>query len=143
MLAGFRSLIDELHARLDTVGHAGTRPMHGFVLQAIGPDGATAVELGRRLGISKQAAGKLVAGLEQSGYVLRKDDPADARRRLVRVTPRGEDLLRQSARIFDDLRGEWAAVLGDSRLRALEDDLRLATAGMPGRLLDIPGWFAR
>jgi DNA-binding MarR family transcriptional regulator len=41
-------------------------------MQAIGLDGATASELGRRLGISKQAAGKTAERLEALGYVRAK-----------------------------------------------------------------------
>lgn len=65
-------------------GHADVRPVHGFALQAIGPGGATAAELGRRLGVPKQAAGKTIDALEGLGYVERaiEDDlrlvaPAD------------------------------------------------------------------
>lgn len=50
LLLGFRTLIDELHARLAAVGHPDARPMHGFVCQAVGPDGASAAQVGRRLG---------------------------------------------------------------------------------------------
>ena len=48
LLLGFRTLIDDLHAELVRQGHPEMRPMHGFVFQAIGPEGTTAVELGRR-----------------------------------------------------------------------------------------------
>jgi len=143
LLLGFRTLIDELHARLTAVGHPDARPMHGFVCQAIGPQGATAVQIGRRLGISKQAAGKLVTGLQRAGYVTRESDTGDARRKLVALSARGHDLLAQSARIFDELRVQWAATLGEERVRAIEDDLRRVTEGEPGRLLDIPGGFTR
>lgn len=140
LLLGFRVLIDGLHDELARQGHPDVRPVHGFVLQALGPSGTTAAELGRRLGVSKQAAGKTVEALERLGYVERVEDPGDARRRLVRRTPRGDDLLARSARIFDALRADWAATLGERRLRALEDDLRRVT---PGELfsLDVPGWF--
>jgi DNA-binding MarR family transcriptional regulator len=140
LLAAFRVLIDELHQQLAAQGHPDVRPMHGFVLQAIGPDGTTAAELGRRLGVSKQAAGKTVDALERQGYVRRTDDPGDARRRLVRRTARGTDLLQRSAAIFDALRAGWAQTLGPDRLRALEDDLRRVT---PPELLraDLPGWL--
>ena len=47
------------------------RPAHGFAMQAIGLRGATATEAGRRLGISKQAAGKTIDRLEELGYVRR------------------------------------------------------------------------
>jgi DNA-binding MarR family transcriptional regulator len=140
LLLGFRVLIDELHAELARQGHPEMRPMHGFVFQAIGPDGTTAAELGRRLGISKQAAGKTIDALERLGYVERGSDPADARRKVVLRTGRAVDALERSARIFDDLRARWAAVIGSERLNALEADLRTVTPPELFRL-DVPGWF--
>lgn len=140
LFLGFRVLIDDLHAELARQGHPDLRPMHGFVLQAIGSDGTTAVELGRRLGVSKQAAGKTVDTLERLGYVERGSDPYDARRKVVRLTGRGVDSLARSARVLDDLRGRWARALGEERLRALEADLRAVTPAELFRL-DVPGWF--
>jgi DNA-binding MarR family transcriptional regulator len=140
LFLAFRVIIDELHAELARAGHAELRPMHGFVFQAIGPDGTTAVELGRRLGVSKQAAGKMVESLERAGYVERAADPRDARRKIVRLTARGADSLVRSAEIFDRIRDEWARSLGTDRLRALEDDLRRMTPADLWRL-DMPGWF--
>ena len=140
LLLGFRVLIDELHAELARQGHPEMRPMHGFVFQAIGPDGTTAAELGRRLGISKQAAGKTIDALERLGYLKRGADPADARRKVVLLTGRAADALERSARIFDDLRARWASVIGEERLRALEADLRKVTPPEIFRL-DVPGWF--
>ena len=140
LLLGFRTIIDALHAELANRGHADLRPMHGFVFQAIGIDGTTAVELGRRLGISKQAAGKTIESLERLGYVRRAADLADRRSKVVALTDRGLDALRQSAQIFDELRTRWAATIGPQRLRALEDDLR-TLAPMDAFPLDVPGWF--
>ncbi|WP_226872589.1 MarR family winged helix-turn-helix transcriptional regulator [Microbispora sitophila] len=140
LFLGFRVLIDELHAELARQGHPHARPMHGFVMQAIGTEGTTAVELGRTLGVSKQAAGKTVETLERIGYVERARDPRDTRRKIVRLTPSGVDMLVRSARIFDDLRARWAGVIGDDRLRALEADLRKVTPQDVFRL-DVPGWF--
>lgn len=140
LLFAFRSLIDELHAELARQGHPRMRPMYGFVFQAIGAEGTTAVELSRRLGVSKQAAGKTVDALLTAGYVERVADPADARRKLVRLTGHGLDALARSARIFDQLRAGWAATLGEGRLRALEADLRRVTPADYFRL-DVPGWF--
>ncbi|MFB4301686.1 MarR family winged helix-turn-helix transcriptional regulator [Actinomadura sp. NTSP31] len=140
LLLAFQVIIDELHAELAREGHAAMRPMHGFVFQAIGPDGTTAVELGRRLGVSKQAAGKLVESLERAGYVERTADPADARRKIVRLTAHGVDALARSARIFDRIRADWVRRLGAERVRGLEDTLRAMTPEDLWRL-DVPGWF--
>ena len=140
LLLGFRVIVDALHEELARQGHPDVRPVHAFVLQAVGPDGCTAVELGRRLGVSKQAAAKHVDVLSGLGYVQRETDPADARRRTIRLTDRAVDVLRRSATIFDELRSGWVEQLGADRLRALEDDLRTMTAAAPLRL-DVPGWF--
>jgi DNA-binding MarR family transcriptional regulator len=141
LLAGFRALIDELHAELARQGHPHVRPAHGFAMQAIGPGGASASEVGRRLGVSKQAAGKTIDRLEEIGYAERVDDPADGRRKLVRLTPHGVDALTRSAAIFDRLRARWAAALGADRLADLEDALR-AMAGPTGFGVDTVSWLA-
>ncbi|GID31465.1 MarR family winged helix-turn-helix transcriptional regulator [Paractinoplanes brasiliensis] len=140
LFAGFRALIDELHAELTRRGHPEVRPVHGFAMQAIGPAGATASEVGRRLGVSKQAAGKTVDRLVALGYVERADDPYDARRKLVRLTPLGLDMLSQSAEIFDRLRAGWVERLGAERVASLESSLRtvVPSAGFP---VGVPGWF--
>lgn len=143
LLAGtFRGLIDELHRRLAELGHPDLRPAYGFALQAVGPTGTTTSELGRRLGVSKQAATKTVGRLVDLGYVDRATDPDDGRAVRVTVTARGRDCLRASAEIFEDLRREWVRVLGADRVVALEDDLATmaAQSGNP-RLLDFPGWL--
>src|ERR671923_2012762 len=119
LFGGFRALIDQLHAALAEQGHPDVRPAHGFAMQAIGRDGATASEIGRRLGVSKQAAGKTVDRLVELGYAERVADTADARRKLVRLTPRGDDALARSAAVFEQLRAAWAERLGADRLRAL------------------------
>jgi DNA-binding MarR family transcriptional regulator len=140
LFAGFRSIVDELHAELADQGHPEVRPAYGFAMQAIGSDGASASELGRRMGVSKQAAGKTVDRLEALGYAERVDDVADGRRKLVRLTPRGIDSLARSAEIFDQIRARWAHRLGAARVRDLEAALR-TMAPTDGFRLDVAGWF--
>jgi DNA-binding MarR family transcriptional regulator len=140
LFGGFRTLIDRLHAELAHQGHSDMRPAHGFAMQAIGRGGATASELGRRLGVSKQAAGKTVDRLVELGYAERVADTADARRKLVRLTTRGYDALARSAEVFERLRAEWAQQLGAERMRALEADLR-RVAPPEGVRLDAASWF--
>jgi DNA-binding MarR family transcriptional regulator len=141
LFGGFRTLIDRLHAELARRGHPDVRPAYGFAMQAVGVQGATASEIGRRLGVSKQAAGKTVERLEALGYAERADDPGDARRKIVRLTAHGIDALTKSAEIFDDLRNDWARAVGAERIGALEADLR-KVVGPAAYRLDAAGWFS-
>lgn len=144
LLLGFRVLIDELHEELARQGHPYMRPMHGFVFQAImragGRYGTTAADLGRALGVSKQAAGKTIDTLEGLGYVQPGHDPDDARRKTYTLTPYAHDALERSERIFEDLRDRWAETIGEERLRAMVEDLRKVTPSELFRL-DTPQWF--
>lgn len=142
LLAGaFRAVIEALHAELGSQGHPDARPIHGFALQAIGPGGASVSELGRRLGVSKQAATKTAASLEQLGYIRRVRDPDDARAIRLKRTRHGDEMLSLSAEIFERLRDRWADHIGGSRLRELEDDLALLASGPTAKLGDLPGWL--
>src|ERR1700761_7495980 len=140
LLAGFRTLIDQLHTELAARGHPDMRPAHGFTMQAIGLAGTTSGALGRRVAVPNQPAGQPADRLTEIGYVERRSDPADGRRKLVRLTRRGIEALALSARIFDELHTEWARQLGPGRLRDLENDLRTMTSPDSFRL-DVPGWF--
>ena len=127
LLRTSRALIDALHERLAERGHPDLRPAHGYAFQTIGARGTTGTRIAEALGITKQAAGQMVDELERLGYVRREPDPADARRKLVRLTDRGEDALRQSAEVFDELRDEWAAALPAGRLDQVLEALRTGT----------------
>jgi DNA-binding MarR family transcriptional regulator len=112
-----RTLFDELHRRLAERGHERFRPAHGFVFQTIGESGATASEIGAQLGITKQAARLMLDELETLGYISRRPDPADARRRPARLTARGIDALDATVDVFEDLKREIAAVSGAADLQ--------------------------
>jgi DNA-binding MarR family transcriptional regulator len=140
LFGGFRAIIDELHGELARRGHPDLRPAHGFAMQALGFRGATASEVGRRLGVSKQAAGKTIERLEALGYAQRAGDSADRRRKLTRLTPRGVEALTLSAETFGEIRDRWARTIGEDRVRDLEVSLRAMVPGETFRL-DVPGWF--
>src|SRR5260370_29862972 len=77
LFAGFRTIIDALHAELAAQGHPGMRPAHGLAMQAIGLDGPTASEVGPLLGISKQAAGETIDPPGRRGYARPAAHPPD------------------------------------------------------------------
>ena len=80
------------------------------------------------LGVGKPAASMLADGLVRHGLADRADDAVDRRRTLVRLSPRGEDLvvrLRQGGR--DRLRA-WLAQLDEEDLAALARGLAALAA---------------
>lgn len=137
LLAGFRDLVDETHRELAAQGHVGARPAHGFALQAIGP-GVTNADLAIRLGVTKQAAAKTIASLEREGYVERRDDTADARRRIVCPTKRGAEFLSLSAAAFQQALASWRQRVGADAVDALGVTLR--RLDLPAGRLDFAAW---
>lgn len=123
LLGGFRFMAEEATQRLAARGHPGIRPAHDFALRAVAAGAGSVSEVGRRTAVSKQAAAKTVAFLEENGYVLRGPDPSDRRRARLRVTDRGTELMRDGEAVFDDLRTQWESVVGRDRIADLQDAL--------------------
>lgn len=141
LLGGFRALADAATDELAARGHPDVRPTHEFAMRAIIAGADSASDLGRRLSVSKQAAAKTIAVLVERGYVASEPDPADARRKRLRVTARGTDLLREGEAVFEDLRAAWEATLGTARLAQLEESLA-TVVGTAGVDVGAPGWAA-
>jgi DNA-binding MarR family transcriptional regulator len=142
MLGGFRLLADRATAELAERGYEDVRPVHDFALRAIFAGADSASELGRRMAVSKQAAAKTIAVLEQRGFVARDPDPADRRRMRLRVTDRGKAMLDEGEAIFDRLREELERQVGKAPLAAFEKTLN-QIVGEGAIRLDSPGWIAR
>ncbi|GLY80998.1 MarR family winged helix-turn-helix transcriptional regulator [Actinoallomurus iriomotensis] len=141
LLAGFRSFADAATAELARRGYPGHRPLHDFAMHAMLSGADNAAELGRRLSISKQAAAKIINVLEERGYVAREPDPADGRRKRLRITPRGSDLLREGEEVFEGLRRQWEQRIGTDQLKELEERLTELVGAAPMRF-DTLGWMA-
>ncbi|WP_037915255.1 MarR family winged helix-turn-helix transcriptional regulator [Actinacidiphila yeochonensis] len=142
LLAGFRTLADRATAELAERGFEDVRPVHDFALHAILSGADSATELARRMSVTRQAAAKTIAALEERGYVARRPDSADRRRTRLRVTEHGLALLRQGEAIFEELRAQWEEQVGAASLSALEETLR-PLVGDGAIRLDSPGWIAR
>jgi len=87
-------VLEALHAR----GFAGLRTSHGYVVQHVVSGPRSISELARRMGVTQQAASKIVAELVELGYLeLAAGD--DARQKLVRLSSRGRRALATSRRL--------------------------------------------
>jgi DNA-binding MarR family transcriptional regulator len=113
-----RVLTDELHARLHTRGWTDIPPATGYVLLACRNGPTTANDIAALMRTSRQAASKLLEGLEAAGFIQRRVDRDDTRRKLVALSRRGTDLLRVVEDIYTELEQEWADLLGPA---AVED----------------------
>src|SRR6202789_1181963 len=141
LLGGFRVLVDDAGLELAERGYEDVRPVHDFAMRAIEAGADNASELGRRLSVSKQAAAKTVAVLEERGYVARGADPLDGRRKRLEVTALGFEVMREGETVFDELRDKWKRKIGAKQLERLESDLAALVGASPVRI-DSPGWIA-
>ncbi len=83
-----------LDRQLATAGFADRSLPDGRVLRLCArSEDVTASQIGRELGITRQGAGKVVAGLRDRGYVSLRRSRNDGREKVVRLTPRAHDYL--------------------------------------------------
>jgi DNA-binding MarR family transcriptional regulator len=141
LLGGFRVLVEQGQVELERHGHPGIRPVHEFALRAVSEGASATSELGRRLGVTKQAAAKTVAFLLDRGYLRQDADEHDARRKILTVTPLGTELLVTGQQLFDGLREQWAARIGEDELDLLQSQLRELVATDTTRF-DTAGWLS-
>lgn len=124
LLGGFRFMADEATVQLAARGHPGVRPTHDFALRAIADGAGSVSEVGRRTSVSKQAAAKAVAFLEEGGYIQRAPDERDRRRSHLAVTDRGRSLMSEGEAVFDELRARWESLVGRDRIQDLQTALQ-------------------
>jgi DNA-binding MarR family transcriptional regulator len=130
LLSVGRALVDGINAGVRARGFDDVRPAHGFAFARLAPAGATITQLAEHLDVTRQAAAQLVDELVAKGYVRRGRHPDDARARLITLTSKGWACTRAADAAMADTVRPWAAVLGEQRLRALQDDLlRIAPRG--------------
>ena len=132
LLKAARLLNERATARIRGVTGVEFRTPHTALLPHIDFEGTRLTELAARVGTSKQAVGELVAELEESGFLRRDPDPADARARLVRFTAHGRRALLHGLSILSEMEAELAAEIGSARMERLRADLGLLLGALEG-----------
>jgi DNA-binding MarR family transcriptional regulator len=85
-----RSMTTDLVTELEERGWPELRSSHATLLMNVDRrTGSRLSDLGRRLGVTKQAVMIVVDDLEARGLVRRTPDPEDGRAKMVRLTARG------------------------------------------------------
>jgi DNA-binding MarR family transcriptional regulator len=115
----FRVGTELLHRRFAERGHPDIRPPHGNVMQFLDDEGTRVSVLAERAHMTKQSMTELVLHLEGLGYVERVPDPSDRRAKLVRATPRGNELYAIARDVVAEIEAEWTRRLGRTKMRQL------------------------
>ncbi|HEY6559820.1 MAG TPA: MarR family winged helix-turn-helix transcriptional regulator [Polyangiaceae bacterium] len=135
MAMAFRTLIDELHARLEAQGWKDVRASYGYVLVAARDAPLTVTAVAALLGMTKQAASKLVEAMVEASYLRRSDDADDARRQRLELSAKGARLLAAVEAIYAELEGEWGEIIGEPAVERVRSDLTRVLRGLhDGRL---------
>jgi DNA-binding MarR family transcriptional regulator len=125
-------LVDGVQAGMAARGFADVRPAHGFAFARISAGGATNADVATHLGISKQAASQLVEQLVARGYVVRRDDPRDARARLLELTARGRACTAAAEEAAAEVVESWREQVPPDSFEALRG--AVVALGQPGPL---------
>jgi DNA-binding MarR family transcriptional regulator len=118
----FNAYVEHLHSQLATRGFPDLRPTFGIPLRALHREPRTLTELGAELGVSKQAAAKVVVELERRGLIERTPSPADGRATLLHLSPSGRSLVATAIDVGNQVERDLAREIG----HAVAAGLRLA-----------------
>ena len=121
VLAAAGAAVDGIQDGLRRSGFDDVRPAHGFAFVRIAQGNATSLDVAQHLGVTKQAAGKLVDQLVDRGYVVRSQDPVDRRRRPLQLTTRGRACTEAAEDAAQQVVQAWQARLGADGVTALRN----------------------
>ncbi len=126
----YTRFVDSLHTHLTSEGFNDLGRSYGYVFRTLDEGPSTVTAIARGLDITIQGASKLVQEMVERGYVLREPDPDDARAKVLRLGPRGENALRAARRFHRTYERGLVRQLGAERAALLRDLLTtLADAG--------------
>jgi DNA-binding MarR family transcriptional regulator len=123
----FNSYVEHLHRMLGERAFTDLRPTFGLPLRAMQERPRTLTELAGELGVTKQAAAKVVRELEQRRLIERAPSPDDGRATLLRLSSRGQSLVSAAIEIGNTVERQLAGDVGERAAHGLRRGLeRLA-----------------
>ena len=126
-----RLLNEQAMARVNReAGEPVIRASHTQLFPHIDFRGVRLSELARRIGVTKQAVGQLVAELADMGVVELCADPSDGRAKLVRFTPKGARAIEHGLGVLSELEQDLERKIGRRHMRALHRALLAAEAAL-------------
>ncbi|MFT3969943.1 MAG: MarR family winged helix-turn-helix transcriptional regulator [Micropruina sp.] len=119
-----RAVESRVVAAVHAAGHTELTLALGRVAARIGPAGTRLTELAEQAQVAKQTVTAAVDRLERLGYVERVPDPIDARARLVRLAPLGDQVVAIARAEEAAVLAEWTTHLSPLRMAQLSNILR-------------------
>jgi DNA-binding MarR family transcriptional regulator len=112
----YNLLSQDVFNHVSASGFNDLRPAHGNVLERLTfANEARLSAMAVAAGMTAQSMGELVDDLERLGYVVRSEDPADRRAKLVRLTAKGKRSTEAAAEAVAAAERQLQRQLGASR----------------------------
>ena len=118
-------LLRVLFLKVVDTSETGITPEMWLVLsRLLARDGQSQTEIGEALFRDRPNTSRILAGLEQRGFVIRESDPEDRRRSCVRITPAGREFVIERAPRAIEVRDRLYEGIGKKQLKALRGTIR-------------------
>ena len=118
-------LLRVLFLKVVETSDTGVTPEMWLVLsRLLARDGQSQTEIGEALFRDRPNTSRILAGLEQRGFVVRESDPEDRRRACVRITPDGRAFVAERAPRAIQVRDRLYEGIGKKQLKALRGTIR-------------------
>ena len=117
LLLAYRVFIERALRKLRKLGHTRLSMVHTTLLPHLDVTGTQATVLAEHAGISKQAAGRIIADLEHEGYVQRLPDPTDQRASMIVFTDAGRQFLVDAYQVKKEIEEEYTTLLGAEHMQ--------------------------
>jgi DNA-binding MarR family transcriptional regulator len=124
LLRAHRAFSERALQKLRKLGHTRLSMVHTTLLPHLDVNGTQATVLAERVGITKQAAGRVIADLEREGYVQRLPDPTDQRASMIVFTDAGRQFLVDAYHVKKEIEREYTALLGAERMQQFRNILQ-------------------
>jgi DNA-binding MarR family transcriptional regulator len=132
LLRASDALNRELIQRLRADGWPPITQNQSLVFAYLSPQGTTASELARRVGITRQSMHKLLEGLLTEKLVLLKSHPDDGRSAFVALSARGKRLMAAAQMHLTAIEAEIETHIGSAKLHQLRRAMAHDWAAMFG-----------
>jgi DNA-binding MarR family transcriptional regulator len=141
--SAFAIAVIRLAAQLEADGDALARPVgqssaRWLVMAAVEETPATVAQVARLLGLARQSVQRVADLLERDGLAAYGDNPGHRRARLLRLTPRGREILSSIQAAQRRWANELGSMLGERDLRRAATTLERARSTLAGRDGPVP-----